>query len=62
MCADLYAVFIFELIAIAESSGSKIEIFIQVGLLAPLPGARDTGPSPGPRTANGGLPLLRDAR
>ena len=46
MCADLYTVFIFKLIAIAESSGSKIEIFIHGGALAPLPGARDTGPSP----------------
>ena len=50
MCADLYAVFIFELIAIAESSGSKIEIIHIVPGGAACPASRRTGYGPFPGT------------
>ena len=52
MCADLDTVFIFELIAIAESSGSKIEIFIHGG--AACPASRSTGYGPFPEPQMGG--------
>src|SRR5271170_2406292 len=52
VCADLYTLFIFELIAIAESSGSKIEIFIHGG--AACPASRRTGYGPFPEPQMGG--------